>query len=119
MLGDADQVALAMNAPARLFPRPTGTVSTGSNALVNVAQIIDVDTPGQDLCGRRPLFGRNSYPGRAGLRPTPQYGTQSPDQLVNEAVAFLTDDDLVPPIQVDDPTHMHTTHDCIPTDPMQ
>ncbi len=117
VLGDADQVALAMNATSQAFPEADWTVSTGSNALVNVAQIIDVDTMGKTYVGGDHYSDEILIQAEL-VSNTPQYGTQSPDQLVNEAVAFLTDDDLTP-IQVDDPTHMHTTHDCIPADPMQ
>ncbi|TIP67744.1 MAG: hypothetical protein E5X63_46450, partial [Mesorhizobium sp.] len=44
ILGDSDQVALAMNALAH--PEADWTISTGTNSLVNYAYIADVDSTG-------------------------------------------------------------------------
>lgn len=89
IVGDSDQVALAMN-EVLANPNADWTVTTGGNQLVNYATIVDVDT------ATKTYVGGESYSDevliQANLIPsTPFLGTQNPDILVNEAVAFLTD----------------------------
>ncbi|GLS31257.1 hypothetical protein SAMN04488498_118100 [Mesorhizobium albiziae] len=89
ILGDSDQVALAMN---ELFPHPEAewTLTTGNNELVNFAAIVDVDATDKTYVGGgqysdEVLIQANLIEDDRGL------AAQDPDQLVNEAVAFLDD----------------------------
>jgi hypothetical protein len=90
ILGDSDQVALAMN---KLFPHPEAewTLTTGNNELVNFAAIVDVDATDKTYVGGgqysdEVLIQANLIEDDKGL------AAQDPDQLVNEAVAFLDED---------------------------
>lgn len=94
ILGDSDQVTLAMNA---LEARPDAdwTISTGSNALLNYAGIVDVDT------GKTIYAGGGAYSDEVLIQAElvkndPYLGGQNPDALVSEAVIFLGDDMLTP-----------------------
>jgi hypothetical protein len=121
ILGDSDQVALAMDA---LAPHPEAhwTVSTGTNTLVNFASIVDVDAVGKTYVGGDQYSDEILV--QANLISTePDLGGQNPDALVNEAVAFLDDDMLRP-------GHAHNQHpgdhphhvpaaDAVHADPMQ
>lgn len=94
VLGDNDQVALAMNA-LHGHPEAQWTISTGSNALVNLAGIVDVDTTGKTY------VGGNTYSDELLIQAEmisakPDLLGQNPDALVNEAVAFLDDDMMAP-----------------------
>ena len=89
IMGDSDQVALAMN---QLVGRPDTdwTLTTGANQLVNHATIVDVDGAntiyvGGDHYSDEILIQANL------VSSAPDMGAQNPDILVNEAVAFLTD----------------------------
>lgn len=92
ILGDDDQITLAMNA---LTARPDAdwTISTGSNALLNYAGIVDVDT------GKTVYAGGGAYSDEVLIqaeliKDDPYLGGQDPDALVSEAVVFLGDDML-------------------------
>lgn len=94
ILGDSDQVTLAMNA-LTADPDADWTLSTGSNALVNYAGIVDVDTGknlyvGGDVYSDEVLFQAEL------IKDDPYLGNQDPDALVSEAVVFLGDDMLAP-----------------------
>jgi hypothetical protein len=91
ILGDSDQVAMALNGIDDSFPNANWTVSTGSNALINAAQIVDVDLTGKTY------VGGNQYSDEILIQaefvsPNPNLGGKDPDVLVNEAIAFLDDD---------------------------
>lgn len=89
VVGDSDQVALAMN-QVLANPNADWVVTTGGNQLVNYATIVDVDTAtktyvGGECYSDEVLIQANLVPS------TPDLGAHNPDILVNEAVAFLTD----------------------------
>ena len=91
VLGDADQVALAMEQVGEGHPEADWTIATGSNALVNVAGIIDVDS------GAKTYVGGDHYSDEILIQAElvsadPELGGRDPDVLVSEAVAFLDDD---------------------------
>jgi hypothetical protein len=90
ILGDSDQVALAMN---KMQPHPEAewTVSTGNNALVNLAGITDVDGIGTTYVGGETYSDEILIQAEL-ISSEPDLGAQDPDKLVNEAVAFLSDD---------------------------
>lgn len=91
ILGDADQVALAMNRVGQNFPDAEWSISTGSNALVNTAAILDLDATGKTYVGGDRYSDEILI--QAELVSTDsKLGAQNPDVLVNEAVAFLGDD---------------------------
>ncbi|WP_244513179.1 MULTISPECIES: type I secretion protein [unclassified Ensifer] len=92
ILGDSDQVTLAMNA-LTAHPDADWTISTGSNALLNYAGIVDVDT------GKTIFAGGGAYSDEVLIQAElikndPYLGSQNPDALVSEAVVFLGDDML-------------------------
>ncbi|RJG41636.1 type I secretion protein [Mesorhizobium sp. DCY119] len=91
ILGDSDEVALAMNGIEDSFPGAQWTISTGSNALINVAEIVDLDSTGKTY------VGGNQYSDEILIQAElvsahPELGGRDPDVLVNEAIAFLDDD---------------------------
>lgn len=119
ILGDADQVAAAMHG-VNAAADADWSISTGSNVLVNQAQIIDVGPNGTVY------YGGERYSDELLVQTDiirTDHGTdmRNPDQLVNEAVAFLSDDMLAPDHHGDPPdgfavdTGMHPAH----TDIMQ
>ena len=66
ILGDSDQVALAMEKAGDVHPEADWKVETGSNVLVNVATIVDVDSTGTTYVGGdhysdEILFRRSSF----------------------------------------------------------
>ncbi|WP_192359711.1 type I secretion protein [Mesorhizobium mediterraneum] len=93
ILGDSDQVALAMNALAH--PEADWTISTGTNSLVNYAYIADVDSTGKTYVGGG-IYSDEILIQAELISTGPDLGGQDPDMLVNEAVAFLDDDMLAP-----------------------
>lgn len=113
VLGDADQIALAMNAA---HPDIDGSwsITTGSNALINSARIIDVDP------GSKTYVGGDHYSDELLvqtdiIRTDHLLETQNADHLVNEAVVFLSDDMTSPgnddPIaNLKAPTDVHPGH---------
>jgi hypothetical protein len=117
ILGDADQVAAAMHA-VNATPDANWSVTTGSNALVNQAQIIDVGPGGTTY------YGGDQYSDELLvqtdiIRTDNGVDVESPDQLVNEAVAFLSDDMLTPEqthdpqVSVKDDVGLHPAHNDI------
>lgn len=111
MLGDSDQVALAMHATDP-HPEADWSVSTGGNALLNNAAIMDLDSLGKTYVGEGHYS--NEILIQANIISTdPEVGFQDPDALVSEAVVFL-DDDLQDAEEADygyagnfDPDHGH------------
>ena len=91
ILGDSDQVALAMDAVGSGHPEADWEIETGSNALVNVAVIVDVDSTGTTYVGGDHYSDEILIQAEL-VSPNDSLGGQNPDVLVNEAVAFLGDD---------------------------
>lgn len=92
ILGDSDQIALAMQ---DTYPMSDAnwTISTGANVLVNNTGILDVDSLGKTYVGDGHYS--NDILIQADIISTdPEFGTQDPNKLVSEAVAFLDDDML-------------------------
>jgi hypothetical protein len=116
ILGDSDQVALAMNSATESHPEADWTVSTGSNALINSAQIVDVDAMGTTY------LGGNQYSDEILIQAElvsadPDLGGRDPDILVTEAVAFLDEDLSAPDGEASLP--LHSNHDAPHVDVMQ
>ena len=90
VLGDADQIAVAMNS-AQASLGGDWSITTGSNALINSAQIIDVDPAGKTYVGgdhySDELLVQTDI-----IRTDHVLEAKDADHLVNEAVAFLSDD---------------------------
>ncbi|MGB3812553.1 MAG: hypothetical protein WA950_04945 [Shinella sp.] len=87
IMGDSDQIALAMDAVA---PQPGAdwSVSTGGNALINNAAILDLDAIGKTYVGGGQYSQETLF--QSGLvADQPELAARDPDALVNEAVAFL------------------------------
>lgn len=90
IVGDSDQVALAMN-QVLANPDTDWTIATGNNQLVNFATIVDVDPAAKIYVGGESYSDEVLI--QAELVPnTHDLGAQNPDTLVSEAVAFLSDD---------------------------
>ena len=91
IVGDNDQVALAMNAVAA-DPTANWSIVTGSNTVANVASITNLDSMGKTYVGGQHYSDAMLV--QSGLVPSAsdmQISGQNPDAIVNEAVAFLTD----------------------------
>lgn len=94
ILGDADQVAAAMHG-VNSTADANWSITTGSNVLVNQAHIIDVG-PGGTV-----YYGGGQYSDELLvqtdiIKVDNGIDVKPTDQLVNEAVAFLSDDMLTP-----------------------
>jgi hypothetical protein len=92
ILGDSDQVALAMNALAA-YPEADWTISTGTNSLINYAGIVDMDSTGKTYVGGG-IYSDEILIQAEFISTGPDLGGQDPDVLVNEAIAFLDDNML-------------------------
>lgn len=92
VLGDSDQVALAMN---QFNPdtEATWTLTTGHNQLVNYASIFDLDATGKTYVGGQHYSDEVLIQAEF-VSGAPDLGGNNPDILVNELVAFLDDDDI-------------------------
>jgi hypothetical protein len=115
ILGDADQVALAMNSIGESYPDAEWSISTGSNALVNTAGILDLDATGKTYVGGDQYSDEILIQAEL-VSSDPNLGAQNPDVLVNEAVAFLGDDVAGPD---DDAPSTPIAHDAPHVDVMQ
>jgi hypothetical protein len=92
MLGDSDQIALAMHRYDE-YPDAQWTVVTGANALLNNAAILDLDSVGKTYVGGEHYSAELLVQANF-ISSDPELGGQNPDVLVNEAVLFLDDDML-------------------------
>jgi hypothetical protein len=113
VLGDADQIALAMNS---VHPATDAnwSITSGSNALINSARIVDVDP------GSKTYVGGDHYSDELLvqtdiIRTDHLLQSQDADHLVSEAVAFLSDDMASPdhqdPVsQLKSPLDVHPGH---------
>ncbi|TPN85527.1 type I secretion protein [Mesorhizobium sp. CU2] len=90
VLGDSDQVALAMNQFVA-HPEAEWTVTTGGNQVANFAGIVDVDGTNKTYVGGE-HYSHEILIQADIISCDPELGGQNPDALVNEAVAFLADD---------------------------
>jgi hypothetical protein len=111
VLGDADEIALATNSvhPAT---DDNWSITTGSNALINSARIVDVDP------GSKTYVGGDHYSDELLvqtdiIRTDHLLQTQDADHLVNEAVAFLSDD-MASPDHQDPVSHLKSPLDVHP-----
>lgn len=93
ILGDSDDVTQAASTLLDSNPGATVTIDTGSNALVNIAEIIDYDSFGQTTYLAGQLYS-DAILIQGGLV---EHDTTQPeplnDRLANEVIAFLGDDD--------------------------
>lgn len=89
ILGDSDQIALAMDAIAPNLDADW-TIETGSNALVNSATIIDLDSVGKTFIGGQQYSQETLFQAQL-ISTQPDFGTPASDALVSEAVLFLED----------------------------
>ncbi|KKB80592.1 hypothetical protein VW29_16370 [Devosia limi DSM 17137] len=92
VLGDADHVATA---EAALLDPSTSDwdISTGSNALLNIAAIVDVDTMGDVAYVGGDVYSDAILIQAEILGDYTDLSSNNPEALANEAVAFLGDND--------------------------
>ena len=99
ILGDSDQIALAMDAIA---PRldASWSIETGSNTLVNNATIIDLDSVGKTYIGGDQYSQETLFQAEL-ISAHPDFSNPNPDALITEAVHShedsLLDQDDYPP----------------------
>lgn len=89
LLGDSDQIALAM-AEFVQHPDAEWTITTGDNALLNNAAIVDLDSLGKTYVGGQ-QYSQEVLIQAELISSKPDLWGENPDALVNEAVAFLDD----------------------------
>ncbi|MDC9836510.1 hypothetical protein [Rhizobium binxianense] len=93
ILGDSDDVTQAASTLLKNNPDAMVTIDTGSNAVVNIAEIIDYDSFGQTIYLAGQLYS-DAILIQGGLV---EHDTTQPqpadDRLANEVIAFLDDDD--------------------------
>ncbi|OHV85003.1 hypothetical protein [Rhizobium sp. LCM 4573] len=89
IMGDDDQIALAMNA-INPHPDASWTVSTGDNALINTAAILDLDSMGKTYVGGE-QYSQETLIQAELISSEPELAARDPNELVNEAVVFLDD----------------------------
>lgn len=94
ILGDSDQVALAMD-QVKPDANAHWTVTTGNNQVINLAGITDVDYSGKIYAGGHTYSDAMLVQAEL-VSSKPTFGLQNPDHLVNEAVAFLQDSNTHP-----------------------
>ena len=93
ILGDSDDVTQAASTLLHNNPDATITIDTGSNAIVNIAEIVDYDSFGQTTYLAGQLYS-DAILIQGGLV---EHDTTQPqsigDRLANEVIAFLDDND--------------------------
>ncbi|TBC32210.1 hypothetical protein [Rhizobium ruizarguesonis] len=93
ILGDSDDVTQAASAILDINPDATVTIDTGSNAVINIAEIVDYDSFGQTTYLAGQLYS-DAILIQGGLV---EHDTTEPqpadDRLANEVIAFLDNDD--------------------------
>lgn len=91
ILGDSDQIALAMSAVGPVTDAEW-SINAGGNSLINLAAISDIDSLGKTYVGGQ-QYSQDILVQAEFISASPDFlGMKNPDALVNEAVAFLTDD---------------------------
>lgn len=109
ILGDSDQIALAMDAIAPNLDADW-TIETGSNALLNSATIIDLDSVGKTYVGGQQYSQETLFQAEL-ISSQPDFGNPNADALINEAVLFLDDSMLGSDEHSDDADAL-----CLPSD---
>ena len=94
ILCDADEIALAMNA-GLAGANAAWSVSTGANALINAAGLLDIDSTGKTYVGGE-RYSDELLVQTDVIVANPALGAQNADHLVNEAVVFLGEGMLAP-----------------------
>ncbi|TAV40002.1 hypothetical protein ELI33_23680 [Rhizobium ruizarguesonis] len=93
ILGDSDDMTQAASAILDINPDATVTIDTGSNAVINIAEIVDYDSFGQTTYLAGQLYS-DAILIQGGLV---EHDTTEPqpadDRLANEVIAFLDNDD--------------------------
>ncbi|TAY19803.1 hypothetical protein ELH91_22105 [Rhizobium leguminosarum] len=93
ILGDSDDVTQAASTILDNNPDATVTIDTGSNAVINIAEIVDYDSFGQTTYLAGQLYS-DAILIQGGLV---EHDTTQPqpadDRLANEVIAFLDNDD--------------------------
>ena len=89
ILGDSDQIALAMDAIAPDL-EADWRLETGSNALINNAVIVDLDSVGKTYVGGQQYSEATLFQAEL-ISSQPDFGNPDPNALVSEAVLFLDD----------------------------
>ena len=93
ILGDSDDVTQAASTLLGNNPDATVTIDTGSNAVINIAEIVDYDSFGQTTYLAGQLYS-DAILIQGGLVEHDATQPQSADdRLANEVIAFLDDDD--------------------------
>ena len=112
VLGDADQVALMQE---QFIEGTHGewVITTGKNALVNLAKIVDVGVDSTIMVGGEQYSDALLYQANL-ISEEPELSAGDPLQLANEAVAFLAEDMVVNP---DNPDAAPLVLDNDPTSP--
>lgn len=107
VLGDSDQIALAMD---QLKPHLDAdwTVETGGNTLVNHAAIVDLDSFGKTYVGGQ-AYSQDTLIQAELISSKPDFG--DPNVLANEAVAFLDDTMLEPAGETADGVYVPSAHE--------
>lgn len=114
ILGDSDQIALAMNAIAPHLDA-AWSISTGSNALLNNAAIVDLDSFGKTYVGGDQYSQETLYQAELISR-QPDFGSPDADALVSEAVLFLDDSMLDPTNAAGSEPYFAAEYDAHPDD---
>jgi hypothetical protein len=110
IVGDADSVTKVANSVLANNADATVHIDTGSNALVNIASIVDYDS-----FGHTTYVAGNVYSDavliQGGLVDHDNSTNQSTGQLANEAIAFLGNHDPVTTTDTDHGTTIDAGHD--------
>lgn len=117
ILGDSDQIALAMD---QLKPHLDAdwSVSTGGNALINHAVILDLDSLGKTYVGGE-KYSQETLIQAELISNKPDFGSPDPDALVSEAVLFLDDSMLEPAHDAAPGVYLPAAHEGQPDDGLQ
>ncbi|AXV17705.1 hypothetical protein CYG48_17960 (plasmid) [Neorhizobium sp. SOG26] len=89
ILGDSDQIALAMKA-VRPDSDAEWSIATGGNTLINAAAIVDLDSFGRTYVGGEQYSQETLFQAEL-ITHRPELLGLDPNVLVNEAVLFLDD----------------------------
>jgi hypothetical protein len=110
IVGDADSVTKVANSILQDNANATVHIDTGSNAVINVASIVDYDS-----FGHTTYVAGNVYSDavliQGGLLDHGQTNTAQPGQLANEAIAFLGNNDPVTSTDEHHTTTIDAGHD--------
>ncbi|EJT03305.1 hypothetical protein [Rhizobium sp. CCGE 510] len=93
ILGDSDDVTQAASTLLANNPDATVTIDTGSNAVVNIAEIVDYDSFGQTTYLAGQLYSDAILIQGGLVEHDTTQPHQADDRLANEVIAFLNDDD--------------------------